>query len=343
MSNTMESYLHESGKLDGSNFTNWKFKIQTLLEGANAWSIVTGDELRPNVGIQEQEWDKRENKVKVLLKMSVKDSIIPHIRDCKTSAEIWTTIKNLYQTQNTSEIMALKSKLFSMRMDERETAAAFVVRIKDVKDGLGDIAEVVSDSDLVSITLSGMRDEFQMFITRLAAREKAPTFEDLTGFLLQEEERRQNLNPQSDDLVLMAKRRSFRGKQPQQQSQQKGGTSQKNSHKASNEDNIWYVDSGASSHMTGKKEFFDSLEESTYRSKIYLGDDSGYEIKGYGVIPVKLTNGKISHLKNVLYIPGIKKNLISVYMMTDQDMQVEFFKTHCVIKDCRNEIVATGM
>ena len=24
-------------------------------------------------------------------------------------------------------------------------------------------------------------------------------------------------------------------------------------------------------------------------------------------------------------------------------MQVEFFKTHCVIKDCRNEIVATGM
>eukprot|EP00253_Pinus_taeda_P029974 PITA_29974 len=141
----------------------------------------------------------------------------------------------------------------------------------------------------------------------------------------------------------MAKRQSFRGKQPQQQSQQKGGTSQNNPHKASNEDDIWYVDSGASSHMTGKKEFFDSLEESTYRSKIYLGDDSGYEIKGYGVIPVKLSNGKISHLKNVLYVPGIKKNLISVSMMTDQDMKVEFFKTHCVIKDCRNEIVATGM
>ena len=98
MSNTIESYIHESGKLDGSNFTNWKFKIQTLLEGANAWSIVTGDEQRPNlnIGTQEQEWDKRENKVKVLLKMSVKDNIIPHIRDCKTSSEIWTTIKSLY-------------------------------------------------------------------------------------------------------------------------------------------------------------------------------------------------------------------------------------------------------
>lgn len=95
--------------------------------------------------------------------------------------------------------------------------------------------------------------------------------------------------------------------------------------------------------MIGKKEFFDSLEESINGSKIYLGDDSGYEIKGYGVISVKLPNGKISHLKNVLYVPGIKKNLISVSMMVDQDMQVKFFKTHCVIKDYRNEIFATGM
>eukprot|EP00253_Pinus_taeda_P003869 PITA_03869 len=293
MSNTMESYLHESGKLDGSNFTNWKFKIKTLLEGANAWSIVTGDELKSNAGTQEQEWEKRENKAKVLLKMSVKDSIILHIRDY-------------------------------------------------VKDGLGDIGEVVSDSDLVSITLSGIHDEFQIFVTRFVAREKAPTFENLTGILLQEEERRKNLNPQSDD-------QPFRGNHPQQQSQQKRGTSQRNYHKvhyarsAFNEDDIWYVDSGAPSHNTGKKEFFDSLEENTYESKIYLGDDSGYEIKDYGVIQVKLSNGKISHLKKILYVPGIKKNLIYVSMMTDQDMQVEFFKTHCVIKDCRNEIVATGM
>lgn len=86
-----------------------------------------------------------------------------------------------------------------------ETATTFVARIKDVKDGLGAIGETMSDSDLVSITLSRMHDEFQMFVTGLAAREKAPTFEDLTGILLQEEERRQNQNPQNDDLALMEK------------------------------------------------------------------------------------------------------------------------------------------
>ena len=67
-----------------------------------------------------------------------------------------------------------------------------------------------------------------MFITGLAARDKAPEFEELIGIFLQEEERQQNLRPQNDNLALVAKRRQFRGKQPQQQrqpqQQQRGGS-----------------------------------------------------------------------------------------------------------------------
>ena len=104
-----------------------------------------------------------------------------------------------------------------MRMDERESATAFVARIKDVKDGLVAIQVAVADEDLVAITMNGVRDDFQTFITRVSAREKTTTFDDLTPILQQEEERRQNLNlnPQSDDLALMAKRRLSKGKQSQ--------------------------------------------------------------------------------------------------------------------------------
>jgi len=95
--------------------------------------------------------------------------------------------------------------------------------------------------------------------------------------------------------------------------------------------------------MTGKKDCFEFLEETACGSKIYLGDDSGYEIKGYGDIPVKLPSGDIKHLKNVLYVPGIKKILIFVSMITNQGMHVQFFKNNCVIKDSQMETVATGV
>eukprot|EP00253_Pinus_taeda_P026363 PITA_26363 len=319
----------------------------------------------------------------------------------------------MYEAQNTNRVLALKGKLFALKMDENESVGGFMARVKDLKDKLGAIGENVSDSDLVTLTLNRMTDEYQTFIFGLSAREKAPSFDDLTAILLQEEERRQNLKTQGNDLALMAKRRQYRGKQHQHQhqhqQQQKGansfqkrpfrgmtdsyvkrcfycgkpghqikecykrqaderkgkqrkhqgcfaGEEDDHSHdlrlftvdcalsaSKEDEDNIWYVDSGASSHMTGKRDCFEFLEESACGSKIYLRDDSGYEIKGCGDIPVKLPSGDIKHLRNVLYVPGIKKNLIFVSMITDQDMQVKFFKNGCVIQDSQLEIVATGV
>jgi len=31
------------------NYVNWKFKLQTVMEGYYAWSIAWGDEVKPNV------------------------------------------------------------------------------------------------------------------------------------------------------------------------------------------------------------------------------------------------------------------------------------------------------
>ena len=82
-----------------------------------------------------------------------------------------------------------------------------------MEDKLGDIGEKVSNIDLVTISLNGILEDYQMFIIGLASREKAPTFEELTGILLQEEERRTNLKPQNSDLALWRKKRFPKGNQ----------------------------------------------------------------------------------------------------------------------------------
>jgi len=43
-------------------------------------------------------------------------------------------------------------------------------------------------------------------------RDKIPKFEELTGILMQEEERRSTLKPWSVDLTLMAKKNFYKGK-----------------------------------------------------------------------------------------------------------------------------------
>lgn len=66
-----ESYLSDSNKLDGENYANWKFKLQTLMEGYNIWMIVFGvednSETLQATTTAIQDWERQENKVMVLL------------------------------------------------------------------------------------------------------------------------------------------------------------------------------------------------------------------------------------------------------------------------------------
>ena len=53
-----------------------------------------------------------------------------------------------------------------------------------------------------------------------------------------------------------------------------------------------------------------SEHESTH--KVKLGDDYQYPIKGSGEASYKLDFGKYLKMEDVLYVPGLKKNLLSI-------------------------------
>eukprot|EP00253_Pinus_taeda_P036134 PITA_36134 len=70
---------------------------------------------------------------------------------------MWKTLKDLYEVKNTNRLLFLKSKILSFNMEENETVVAFISRIKELKNKLGDIDEAVSDIYLVTITMNGIR------------------------------------------------------------------------------------------------------------------------------------------------------------------------------------------
>ena len=166
----------------------------TVLESANAWSIVTRDELRPATTALLPDWNKRELKAKLTLRMSIKYNIISHIRNCTTTEATWDTLKGLYQTTDANRVLFLKTKLLSIKMEANEGVRKFISHIKELSDKLGDIGEVVESSDLVIVNLKSLLPDYKVFISVLAAREKPPNFEELTGILIQEEERMKNYN-----------------------------------------------------------------------------------------------------------------------------------------------------
>jgi hypothetical protein len=87
---------------------------------------------------------------------------------------------------------------------------------------------------------------------------------------------------------------------------------------------VWYLDSGASFHMMRDKESFIDLEEKDLRIHIEMGDDGRYSATGIGTITFQRESGKPFQLKNVMHVPSLKKNLVSVAMLEDRGYDVVF-------------------
>jgi hypothetical protein len=94
----------------------------------------------------------------------------------------------------------------------------------------------------------------------------------------------------------------------------------------------WLIDFGASYHMAKDKDIFSSLNECNTK-KIFVGDDRSLSVVGSRIVQVD--NG---HFKDVLCVPSLSCNLLSVYQITHSGecKTVEFSPHQVVIKDLKH-------
>ncbi|GAU29060.1 hypothetical protein TSUD_278170 [Trifolium subterraneum] len=83
----------------------------------------------------------------------------------------------------------------------------------------------------------------------------------------------------------------------------------------------WYRDSGCSTHMSGRKEWFTSLR-STQNSQVRFANNSTMAAKGMSDVSIKRKDGKYSMISNVLYIPGIKCNFVTIGQLLEKDYKI---------------------
>lgn len=93
----------------------------------------------------------------------------------------------------------------------------------------------------------------------------------------------------------------------------------------------WLVDSGASRHMTGNKDFLENFKELKVTSQVELGDDANYEIRGIGSVSFHLDSVDSLHFEDVLFVPGLTKNLISVGVIEEKGHRVVFIEKKALL------------
>ena len=76
--------------------------------------------------------------------------------------------------------------------------------------------------------------------------------------------------------------------------------------------------------MIGEKELFSELEEKYLKMHIEMGDDSMYRVTSVGTF--QREHAAPLTLKNVMHVPRLTKNLVSISMLEDKGYDVIFSK-----------------
>ena len=87
--------------------------------------------------------------------------------------------------------------------------------------------------------------------------------------------------------------------------------------------------------MTNDKELFKELR-STEISKVRIGNGQHIAIKGNNIIAIASCSGT-KLISDVLYIPEIDQNLLSVGQLLEKGFQVHFEEKYYLIKDASGQ------
>ncbi|XP_012844734.1 PREDICTED: uncharacterized protein LOC105964776, partial [Erythranthe guttata] len=101
--------------------------------------------------------------------------------------------------------------------------------------------------------------------------------------------------------------------------------------------NSWYFDSGCSKNMTGVPNYLKNMHNVS-GGQVTLGDGNKAFVKGESNLDV----GGLPNLENVLYVEGLKSNLLNVSHLCDLYDSVLFTKRKCEVFDRNHMCVLSG-
>jgi hypothetical protein len=98
-------------------------------------------------------------------------------------------------------------------------------------------------------------------------------------------------------------------------------------------DTNWYVDSGASDHITSELEKLTVHDKYHGHDQVHTASGSGMKISSIGHTVLHTPHKKLN-LRNILHVPSANKSLVSVHCLTtDNNASIEFHPNYFFIKD----------
>lgn len=356
-------------KLTGrENYATWKFAVKTYLEHEDLWNCIESD--------SEEEIDiKRDLRAKSKIILLVDPINYVHIQEATNAREVWYNLKRAFDDSGLSRKVGLLRDLITTNLDSCNNVEEYVMKIMSTAHKLRNIGFIVEDEWLGTLLLAGLPENYKPMIMAMESSGVPITADFVKTKILQDvktsdsdvfysKHNKKSTYVKSQGFNKDSSNKASHYKGPRCFSCNKYGHiskqcryKRKTDNSATNDNNFsavfsatsaiynanWYVDSGASMHMTKHRDWlYDEISPPV--QSINVADNKTLIVKGCGKVNIHIkekdgTERKIQ-VRNVLYIPDLATNLLSVSQMTKNGCEVKFYNNDCKIYKNNKEILS---
>ncbi|XP_010466322.1 PREDICTED: uncharacterized protein LOC104746523 [Camelina sativa] len=315
----------------------------------------------------------KDNTALKIMQSSLPDSVFRKTISVASSKELWDLLYKGNGTEE-AKIRRLEKQLENLEMDEEEHMDLYLKRVAKLIDGFYGLGKQPDDEKLVAKLIASLPERYEdciplleefMTLPDLTSRdlltvlgrygddprtmpEELKKFIDFLRKAWADEEmwcdvcERDNHN--EEDCYYKPKVVNSRNLQGAAATQQQAQMNQKKIQKPEHlmlavpvtglryDMNLWLVHPATTNHMTPYEKFFTTLDRS-YRARVGLVDGRVIMVHGKGDV-MFMTKGGKKRIRNVLFVPGIDKNVLSVSQMTaDEGGSVMMDGEKCIIKN----------
>lgn len=340
-------------KLKGmENYGTWQVTMQAVLELDDIWMNVVEVPLNaegtPSTSVDEA----KDRKARSRLTLSMEPNLYNHIQGAKTARDIWTRLKGLYEDKGIYRRVGLLRKLTNTKLIECNSMQDYVDRITTTAHQLREIKFDIPDEMEGALMLCGLPDEYKPMIVAMESSGMQITGNSIKLKLLQE-------TLHSEDGAFFTNKRNQKkfNRRPFNRYPTETRYRNSNSREAqdcnlgyeedeaeysgneawctvlstigSNKDSGWWFDSGATSHMTNDKSLLINFREAN--GKVAVANSAAIDIKGVGTATLHPVGYNSITVENVLYIPELSTNLLSVSKIAERGYTVCFRQSGCQV------------
>lgn len=320
-------------------------------------------------------WERRQHEAFIFILRSIPQSLWTLGRDYTTAAALWQRLKELYMPTSTARRVFLHQRFLALQYVSGDSMQTHIRKVNESAAELQMAGVNVSDQEKIVILLKSLPAAYGPTKEAFLVIPDG-TFANLEAALLTKElALLQEAPGQAAPKMLFGKAndkkkgkchycsRSGHWKRDcmkRKADLKKAAPSGAQSHltiantpteglmfmhalsarlnSAIGQDDVWYIDSGATHHITGTSDLLEEKVKLEPAMKVFLGDNTYLEATHVGKTKFRMENGMAGVISEVLYVPKAICNILSISKLARSNLAMTFNADELIITAGKEQV-----